>query len=85
MGCEIPSFSTDPISMKQLNWLWYTFQVKNMELIETMFYILRKKPEQASFLHLYHHTFVIMFMWLGLKYFGGIFREICVAIKFVHI
>lgn len=85
MGCEIPTYTTDPMSMSQLNWIWYTYQVKLLELIETMFYILRNKPEQASVLHLYHHTFVIMFVWLGIKYFAGIFHEIFIAIKFDHI
>lgn len=73
------------MSISQLNWMWWTLQVKLLELIETMFYILRKKPEQASFLHIYHHVFVIVFMWLGLKYFGGIFSSIYIVKNYMKL
>lgn len=32
---------------------------------------MRKKEEQASFLHIYHHVVSPILMWLGVKYIGG--------------
>ncbi|XP_077294697.1 very long chain fatty acid elongase 4 [Arctopsyche grandis] len=71
VGCNIPDYSDDPLSVRQLNVMWWTLVVKVLELVETSFYILRKKPEQASFLHVYHHWYVIILVWMGVKYVGG--------------
>lgn len=48
---------------------------KYSELIETGIFVLRKKQSQISFLHLYHHTMVILTATLGIhlepgKYFA---------------
>jgi hypothetical protein len=41
---------------------------KVTELLDTIFFVLRKKQNQASFLHIYHHTFVMVTSWLLIKY-----------------
>ncbi|XP_015368990.1 PREDICTED: elongation of very long chain fatty acids protein 4-like isoform X3 [Diuraphis noxia] len=50
-------------------WLYYI--VKFFELLDTIFLILRKKDNQLSFLHVYHHSTMFIFSWLGTKYVPG--------------
>ena len=38
-----------------------------IELMDTVFFALRKKNKQISFLHLYHHSVVIFICWVTLK------------------
>ncbi|CAG01443.1 unnamed protein product, partial [Tetraodon nigroviridis] len=36
-----------------------------------IFFILRKKDSQVTFLHVYHHATMIFNWWLGVKYVAG--------------
>lgn len=45
---------------------WLFMLLRMFEFIETIFFILRKKENQASFLHVYHHITVIALMWVYL-------------------
>ncbi|XP_029211100.2 elongation of very long chain fatty acids protein 4-like isoform X2 [Acropora millepora] len=51
---------------------------KFVEALETIFFILRKKNSQVSFLHVYHHTTMFIVGWAvakwlpgGVTFFGG--------------
>lgn len=62
------------------------FIAKLTELLDTVFFVLRKKDNQVSFLHLYHHTVMPMISWGCTKYFpGGHGTFIGVINSFVHI
>jgi len=52
-----------------LNWLFYWLRL--IELLETMFFIMRKKQEQISFLHVYHHISTLFFLYLANRYSAG--------------
>jgi elongation of very long chain fatty acids protein 7 len=45
--------------------------IKIIDLIETIFFCLRKKAGQVSFLHVYHHISTLLFTWISCKYAGG--------------
>lgn len=47
------------------------FLAKISELLDTVFFVLRKKDRQISFLHLYHHTVMPMISWGATKYYPG--------------
>jgi len=47
---------------------WLFFVSKFVDLMETIFFVLRKKEAQASFLHVFHHTIVPIDIWVGIKY-----------------
>jgi hypothetical protein len=47
---------------------WYFFLVRLIELFETVFFVLRKKQEQISFLHVYHHTSTLVFLYILNRY-----------------
>lgn len=59
---------------------------KITELLDTIFFVLRKKDNQVTFLHLYHHTVMPMISWGCVKYYpGGHGTFIGVINSFVHI
>ncbi|XP_031765778.1 elongation of very long chain fatty acids protein [Galleria mellonella] len=70
-GCMLPDYSMNPEALRMLSFLWWTLFIKIFEMMETMFYILRKKYRQASFLHIYHHISTFTFVWMAVKYVGG--------------
>lgn len=70
-GCMLPDYSMNPEAVRMLRYLWWTIILKLMELFETVFFLLRKKERQASFLHIYHHISTLIIIWAGVKYVGG--------------
>ncbi|KAJ9590199.1 hypothetical protein L9F63_016688 [Diploptera punctata] len=62
------------------------FLAKLSELLDTVFFVLRKKQRQITFLHMYHHTVMPMISWGCTKYYpGGHGTFIGVINSFVHI
>lgn len=51
--------------------VWLYYMCKITELLDTVFFVLRKKQNQVSFLHLYHHTLMPICGFIGIKYFAG--------------
>lgn len=47
------------------------FMCKLIELLDTVFFVLRKKNRQITFLHLYHHSLMPITGWIGVKFFAG--------------
>ncbi|KAL0869580.1 hypothetical protein ABMA27_005842 [Loxostege sticticalis] len=70
-GCMLPDYSMKPEPLRMLRFLWWTIVLKLLELWETVFFVLRKKERQASFLHVYHHVSTLVIVWSGAKYVGG--------------
>ncbi|XP_045446287.1 elongation of very long chain fatty acids protein 7-like [Melitaea cinxia] len=48
--------------------LWLYFIAKIIELLDTVFFVLRKKDKQITFLHVYHHCIMMMASWAYIKY-----------------
>ncbi|XP_060046224.1 potassium voltage-gated channel subfamily A member 1 isoform X4 [Erinaceus europaeus] len=42
-----------------------------LRVIRLVFFVLRKKPEQITFLHVYHHSTMLLNWWAGIKYVPG--------------
>ncbi|XP_046661011.1 uncharacterized protein LOC124354525 [Homalodisca vitripennis] len=53
----------------KVTWVWLMSKVA--DLIDTVFFVLRKKQTHISFLHLYHHTHMVLIVWLYMKYVRG--------------
>jgi hypothetical protein len=51
--------------------LWWVILFRISEFLETIFFILRKKFNQVSILHVYHHISIPFLLWIFLKYSGG--------------
>nr|CAD7398518.1 unnamed protein product [Timema cristinae] len=51
--------------------VWKIYILKIVDLLDTIFFVLRKKSNQVTFLHMYHHVSTIALSLLGAKYFPG--------------
>ncbi|CAH1372066.1 unnamed protein product [Tenebrio molitor] len=49
---------------------WY-FLLKVVDLFDTVFFVLKKKYKQITFLHMYHHVLMLVGSWMSAKYFPG--------------
>ncbi|CAH1380760.1 very long chain fatty acid elongase AAEL008004-like [Tenebrio molitor] len=68
----IPSDKSEsPEATLALRTHYYYLLLKYFDLVETVFYVLRKKERQISFLHVYHHIGVLVAAWVSAKYFPG--------------
>jgi len=56
------------IILQQLEIIWWTLLLKIIDLSETIVFVLRKKDQQISFLHTYHHLSTVLYTWLTIKY-----------------
>jgi hypothetical protein len=56
--------------------LWWFLMLRLGELIETVFFVLRKKQSQVSALHIYHHISTATLLWLYFKYNAGEIEKI---------
>lgn len=59
----------DLVQVFSLSWMF--FWLRLIELFETIFFILRKKQNQVSVLHVYHHVSTLVFLYLGSRYSAG--------------
>ncbi|XP_076810263.1 very long chain fatty acid elongase 4-like [Clavelina lepadiformis] len=84
--CQPVDYSTSPLAIRMAKVCWWYFISKYIELLDTVFFILRKKFNQVSFLHVYHHSTMLINWWLGVKYVaGGQSFFIGMLNSFVHI
>ncbi|KAJ8732290.1 hypothetical protein PYW08_015020 [Mythimna loreyi] len=51
-----------------VNEIYPYFIAKHLDLMDTIFFVLRKKDNQITFLHLYHHTSMVTWTWLHYVY-----------------
>ena len=51
--------------------LWWYYFSKCIEFLDTIFFILRKKNNQISFLHVYHHASMFPIWWTGVMWVPG--------------
>ncbi|XP_072940462.1 very long chain fatty acid elongase 7-like [Epargyreus clarus] len=84
--CQPVDFSRSPEAMRIARGVYIYFLAKMSELLDTVFFVIRKKERQITFLHMYHHTVMPMISWGATKYYpGGHGTLIGVINSFVHI
>ncbi|XP_027305722.1 very long chain fatty acid elongase 4-like isoform X2 [Anas acuta] len=84
--CQPVDYSQSELGMRMARVCWWFFFSKVIELLDTVFIILRKKQEQVTFLHVYHHGTMLFNWWSGVKYVpGGQAFFIGMLNSFVHI
>lgn len=59
------------MEMRYYYFCWYFIMLRLSELIETVFFILRKKDNQVSVLHVYHHISTIVLLYIYNQYTGS--------------
>jgi len=50
---------------------WKVLVSKIFDLLDTIFFVLRKKDNQVTFLHVYHHSNMVITCWAFLKFIKG--------------
>ncbi|CAN7990116.1 unnamed protein product [Ixodes pacificus] len=71
--------------MEYLELCWWNHCVRMADLLDTIFFVLRKRDSHVSFLHVFHHGAVLFCGWYALAYGsdGQPASGICVN-SFIH-
>ncbi|XP_046420712.1 elongation of very long chain fatty acids protein-like isoform X2 [Neodiprion fabricii] len=84
--CQPVDYSESPEAMRMARAVYLYFICKLVELLDTVFFVLRKKQRQISFLHVYHHAMMPMCGWIGVRFVAGGHPTLLGVINsFIHI
>ncbi|KAG5313955.1 ELOV4 protein, partial [Acromyrmex insinuator] len=84
--CQPIRHITRPDELQIADAVWWYYFSKLLEFCDTIFFILRKKDNQLSFLHVYHHSTMFSLWWIGIKWVpsGSTFLPAMVN-SFIHV
>ncbi|XP_033213805.1 elongation of very long chain fatty acids protein 7-like [Belonocnema kinseyi] len=71
LRCVTGDYSWNPDAIRAARTIYYTAILKVIDLIETGIFVLRKKKNQISFLHVYHHISTVLFVLIFARYFAA--------------
>lgn len=84
-NCMDVDRSNSKSAAKLAKTFYLIFLVKLLDLVETFFFLLRKKENQVSFLHVFHHICTLSISWLGSRYApGGSHITVFILNSFIH-
>ncbi|XP_065155675.1 very long chain fatty acid elongase AAEL008004-like [Atheta coriaria] len=69
--CEPVDYSNSPNALRAIRACYMYYLSKFTEFIDTLFFVLRKKNDQISTLHVIHHGIMPMSVWFGVKFTPG--------------
>ncbi|PSN34256.1 Elongation of very long chain fatty acids protein 7 [Blattella germanica] len=69
--CQPVDYSNNPTAVRMANLCWWYYLSKFTEFMDTFFFILRKKDNQVTLLHLYHHSVTPIETWICVKFIAG--------------
>lgn len=72
--CEELDFTNSFRGMKSAQLAYCYMLVKFLDLFDTIFFVLRKRTRQISFLHVYHHVAILIGSYVAVSWAPGIFR-----------
>ncbi|KAH1169471.1 hypothetical protein KIL84_014061 [Mauremys mutica] len=83
--CDLVDYSRSPTALRMVRTCWLYYFSKFIELLDTIFFVLRKKEGQITFLHVLHHSIMPWTWWFGVKFAAGSQDSknytICVVVK----
>ncbi|XP_069679220.1 very long chain fatty acid elongase 4-like isoform X2 [Periplaneta americana] len=84
--CQPITRLSHPEELRIANAVWWYYVSKLIEFCDTFFFILRKKENQLTFLHVYHHSTMFSLWWIGIKWVpsGSTFLP-AMANSFIHV
>ncbi|KAG5675216.1 hypothetical protein PVAND_005140 [Polypedilum vanderplanki] len=84
--CQSVDFSNDELAMRMVRGCWWYYFSKFTEFFDTFFFVLRKRYDQVSTLHVIHHGIMPFSVWWGVKFMpGGHSTFFAFLNTFVHI
>nr|CAD7402621.1 unnamed protein product [Timema poppensis] len=54
--CQPVDYSSSPQALRMANLVWHYYINKSIDLLDTVFFVLRKKNNQITPLHVFHHA-----------------------------
>lgn len=69
--CQPVDYSNNDQALRILRVGWWYFFSKFVDLLDTVFFIMRKKFNQVSPLHVIHHSTLPWLSWWGPRFVGG--------------
>ncbi|KAK9731272.1 GNS1/SUR4 family [Popillia japonica] len=70
-ACQPIDYSNTPTAVRIAESVWWYFMRNMIALLDTVFFILKKKNNRLSFFHIYHHSVMPLCSWIGVKFFAG--------------
>uniref|UniRef100_A0A672QEN1 Elongation of very long chain fatty acids protein n=1 Tax=Sinocyclocheilus grahami TaxID=75366 RepID=A0A672QEN1_SINGR len=64
--CDLCDNSSSPEALRMIRAAWLFYFSKYIELLDTVFFVLRKKHGQVTFLHIFHHSVLPWTWWWGI-------------------
>ncbi|XP_023935611.2 elongation of very long chain fatty acids protein 7 [Bicyclus anynana] len=71
LTCQPVDYSDSEKARRMLHLCWVYYFSKLSEFADTIFFVLRKKKSQITWLHLYHHSLTPFEAWLLVKFIAG--------------
>jgi hypothetical protein len=69
--CQPVDYSNDEMAIRMVHACWWYYFSKYTEFFDTFFFVLRKKYNHVSLLHVIHHGCMPMSVWFGVKFTPG--------------
>ncbi|KAG5318223.1 ELVL1 protein, partial [Pseudoatta argentina] len=69
--CQPVDYSNDPFALRIARGCWWYYISKFIEFTDTIFFVLRKKNDHISTLHVIHHGCMPISVWFGVKFTPG--------------
>ncbi|KAL1116431.1 hypothetical protein AAG570_004905 [Ranatra chinensis] len=69
--CQPVDYSNNPRALREARGCWWYFISKFTEFFDTIFFVMRKKNNQISKLHVIHHGIMPLSTWFGVKFTPG--------------
>uniref|UniRef100_A0A8D8ABM4 Elongation of very long chain fatty acids protein n=3 Tax=Culex pipiens TaxID=7175 RepID=A0A8D8ABM4_CULPI len=66
-SCQPFDKSTSELAMTEVQLSYYYVLLKLADLIDTVFFVLRKKQSHVSFLHVYHHAVMVLVPFIFMR------------------
>ncbi|XP_074110770.1 very long chain fatty acid elongase AAEL008004-like isoform X1 [Cotesia typhae] len=86
LKCQPVDYSDRPQVLRMVHASWWYYFSKFTEFLDTIFFVLRKKNNHISTLHVIHHGCMPMSVWFGVKFTpGGHSTFFGLLNSFVHI
>jgi hypothetical protein len=71
LRCQPVDYSDDPEELIVAQMCWWYYFCKFTEFLDTVFFVLRKKFDQITNLHVIHHSIMPAVCWWGVKFAAG--------------
>lgn len=69
--CQPVDYSYSPLAMRMARTCWWYYIAKFTDFFDTLFFLLRKKNEHVSTLHVIHHGCMPFSVWMGMRFAPG--------------